>query len=62
MAKVILELEIDTEDVGFALNRLGYVEEKLGEWCEEQSFVKMYRVKRYQKGRVEKCKKNSRRL
>lgn len=62
MAKVILELEIDTEDVGFALNELGGIEAKLGEWCEEQSFVKMYRVKRYQKGRVEKCKKNSRRL
>jgi len=62
MAKVILELEIDTEDVGFALNELGGIEAKLGEWCEEQGFVKMYRVKRYQKGRVEKCKKNSRRL
>lgn len=57
MAKVVLELEIDTQDVGFALNSLGNIEEKVGEWCEEQEFVKSYRVKRYQKGEVRKCKR-----
>lgn len=57
MAKVVLELEIDTQDVGFALNELGGIEAKLGDWCEEQSFVKSYRVKRYQKGEVKKCKR-----
>lgn len=57
MAKVILELEVDTEDVGFALNEIGGIEAKLGEWCEEQGFVKMYHIKRYEKRRGKDAKR-----
>lgn len=56
--KIVLMVEIETNDFDYAKEKLWELDCKIGDWCEEKGFVKKYRIKKYE----EKKKETKRRV
>lgn len=51
--KIVLMVEIETDDFDYAKEKLWELDCKIGDWCEEKGFVKNYRIKKYEEKKKE---------
>lgn len=51
--KIVLMVEIETDDFDYAKEKLWELDCKIGDWCEEKGFIKNYRIKKYEEKKKE---------
>lgn len=51
--KIVVMVEIETDDFDYAKEKLWELDCKIGDWCEEKGFVKNYRIKKYEEKKKE---------